>query len=255
MQDTNHDTEQRIHRDIVDGFGQVQAQNARVFEGKNRQYGWRNIATIGFAGVISRMEDKFARLKSGYIGGESKDDALIDISNYANIARMILAGRWPTVNEAVDTFVLKVKRCIDGPGIVSAPAKTGDVGYDLPSAQEVTLEPRAQRPTYVHTGFAIKAPDGVWTLITARSSISRKGILVPNGIIDNGFTGELLVPCINLTDEPIVIKAGERIAQLIMFPMVTPKLVMVEELPATERGASGFGSTGTMAPSASEVAK
>lgn len=249
MQDA-HQNDERIHRDLVDGFHQSQAHQARIFAAKNQQYGWRNIAAVGFKGIVSRMEDKFARLKSGFIGGEAVDDALVDLSNYATIARMVLAGRWPTVAAATDTFVLMAKQCIEGVARMAEPAKAGDVGYDLPSAREVVLPARSERPVYVHTGFAIKAPDGTWSLITARSSTVRRGIMVPNGIIDNGYTGELLVPCVNLTGEDIVIKAGERIAQLILFPMVTPKLTMVQELPSTERGASGFGSTGAMAPSA-----
>lgn len=125
---------------------------------------------------------------------------------------------------------------------IMPPAKDGDVGYNLVSNHEAVIP--TGEVVNIHTGVKVKIPDGYWGLITARSSaVFKHHILVLPGVIDNGYTGELMVACSALVKQRII-PAGTSLAQLILFPMVTPKIELVTELPKTERGESGFGSTG-----------
>ena len=127
-----------------------------------------------------------------------------------------------------------------------AQAHEGDAGYDLHSAEAVTIEPGARAS--VGTGIALAIPDGHAGLVVPRSGLAaRRGISVVNapGLIDSGSRGELRVLLLN-TDraEPFAIEPGDRIAQLVLVAVETPELEEVEELDTTVRGAGGFGSTG-----------
>lgn len=125
---------------------------------------------------------------------------------------------------------------------IKLPSKEGDVGYNLVSNHDAVIP--VDEVVNVKTGVKVKLPPGYWGLITARSSaVFKHHILVLPGVIDNGYTGELMVACTSIVKQRIL-SAGTSIAQLIVFPMVTPSINMVEVLPATERGESGFGSTG-----------
>lgn len=98
----------------------------------------------------------------------------------------------------------------------------------------------------VDLGVAIKSPPGTWTLLTGRSSAWRRGLFIAQGVIDTGYTGPLYASVFNVTTEPIRLHHGERIAQLIVFPNLTEQveLVEAEQMPETQRGARGFGSSG-----------
>lgn len=125
---------------------------------------------------------------------------------------------------------------------IHAPAKPGDVGYNLLAVEDVWI--RKGEVSIIHTGVKVKLPDGFWAIITARSSaVFKHKLLVFSGIIDNGYTGELMVTATAI-EHQVQIKCGESIGQLILFPIVTPQLELVQELPQTERGENGFGSTG-----------
>ena len=100
----------------------------------------------------------------------------------------------------------------------------------------------------IPTGIAVEIPDGYFGVVAFRSSMSfKRGFSIPSGIgvIDNDYRGEIRVAVQNCGNDPFLkIKAGERIAQLIILPMQYIQLKEVEELSDTERGTSGFGSTG-----------
>lgn len=124
---------------------------------------------------------------------------------------------------------------------IKYPAKKGDVGYNLITSEDCYV--KTDEIVYIHTGVRVKFPDGFYGVIKPRSSASKMGIHVNEGTIDNGYTGELLVGCIAFCKQVFVPK-GSSIAQLILFPMVTPAIELVHVLPTTERGETGFGSTG-----------
>jgi dUTP diphosphatase len=122
-----------------------------------------------------------------------------------------------------------------------------DAGFDL-----YALEPRRLTPGgrgAVGTGIAVEIPAGQAGLVLPRSGLAeRHGIALVNapGLIDSGYRGELRVLLLN-TDpvEPFEIAEGDRIAQLVLVRIESPELELVEELRESERGAGGFGSSGS----------
>ncbi len=126
-------------------------------------------------------------------------------------------------------------------------ARPGDAGLDLCAAEAVTVEPGAR--VLVRTGIALAIPDGFAALVLPRSGLAlRHGLTVLNspGLIDAGYRGEVKVLVVN-TDRQTAVKLarGDRIAQLVVQRVEEVALAEVVELPASERGAGGFGSTGT----------
>jgi dUTP pyrophosphatase len=139
---------------------------------------------------------------------------------------------------------LLVRRLHEG-ATMPARAYEGDAGLDLSACERVELEPGAR--AVVGTGLAVAIPDGHAGFVQPRSGLAaRHGIAVVNspGLVDSGYRGELKVVLLN-TDraEPFVVEPGMRIAQLVIVPVATPPPVEVQELPATERGEKGFGSS------------
>jgi dUTP pyrophosphatase len=124
-------------------------------------------------------------------------------------------------------------------------AHEGDAGFDLHAAEAVTIGP-GERAS-VGTGIAVAIPDGQAGLVIPRSGLAaRHGISVVNapGLIDSGYRGEIQVVLLN-TDRKTTFsaEAGERIAQLVILPLPEVALKEVEELPPSERGVRGFGSS------------
>jgi dUTP pyrophosphatase len=125
-------------------------------------------------------------------------------------------------------------------------ARFGDAGLDLMAAEDVALEP-GQRAA-IRTGISVAIPQGYAGFVHARSGRAlREGLALANapGLIDSGYRGELRVVCVNLDPaEPIYVKRGDKVAQLVVQPVERVDLEVVRELPATERGDGGFGSSG-----------
>ncbi len=125
-------------------------------------------------------------------------------------------------------------------------AHPGDAGLDLTAVEGVTLAPGAR--TAVPTGLAVAIPPGWVGLVHPRSGLARRhGLTVANapGTIDAGYRGEVQVLLINLGAETVHVAAGERVAQLLLQPVGLARVVEVDDLGTSERGAGGFGSTGT----------
>lgn len=125
-------------------------------------------------------------------------------------------------------------------------ATTGDAGLDLLSAEELTLKPGER--TAVPTGIAVAIPEGYAGFVHARSGRAlREGLALVNapGLIDSGYRGEIKVIVVNLdATEPIHVARGDKIAQLVIQPVVQADVVEADSLPDSERGEGGFGSTG-----------
>jgi dUTP pyrophosphatase len=117
-----------------------------------------------------------------------------------------------------------------------------DAGMDLYALEDTELPPFDGK--LARTGVAFAIAQGHVGMIADRSSMAKKGVKVSGGIIDSGYRGEVLVVLRNLTAQEIVLKRGERIAQMLTLPIVTPALVEAQDLDSTARGAGGFGSTG-----------
>ena len=122
--------------------------------------------------------------------------------------------------------------------------RSDDSGYDV-TAIEDTLIPARGR-TQVPTGLEFaNIPDGYWVRVEARSGLSRKfGILPHPGIIDSGYVGNCGIVLYNHSDEDYQVKKGDRIAQLVVYPLIKPDVKFMETKTETERGDKGFGSSG-----------
>jgi dUTP pyrophosphatase len=124
-------------------------------------------------------------------------------------------------------------------------AYPGDAGIDLAACERVELGPGER--ALVPTGLAVAIPEGYAGYVQPRSGLASKhGISIVNtpGLVDSGYRGELLVNLLN-TDvrEPFVVEPGMRIAQLVVLELPDVELVEVNELPGSERGVRGFGSS------------
>jgi dUTP pyrophosphatase len=129
--------------------------------------------------------------------------------------------------------------------VVPERAYAGDAGMDLSSCERVELAPGER--ALVPTGLAVAIPDGHAGFVQPRSGLAAKhGITIVNtpGLIDSGYRGELQVALLN-TDarESFVVEEGMRIAQLVVLALPAIELVEVDELPDSERGVRGFGSS------------
>jgi dUTP pyrophosphatase len=129
--------------------------------------------------------------------------------------------------------------------VVPGRAYAGDAGLDLSACERVELGPGERG--IVPTGLAIAIPEGHAGYVQPRSGLAAKhGISIVNapGLIDSGYRGELLVILLN-TDahEPFVVEPGMRIAQLVILELPEVELVEVDELPDSERGVRGHGSS------------
>jgi dUTP pyrophosphatase len=139
---------------------------------------------------------------------------------------------------------LPLKRLHDG-AMLPARAYAGDAGLDLAACERVELGPGER--AVVGTGLAVAIPDGHAGFVQPRSGLAaRHGIAVLNspGLVDAGYRGELRVVLLN-TDraERFVVEPGMRIAQLVVLPVALPEPREVAELPDSERGEKGFGSS------------
>ena len=130
--------------------------------------------------------------------------------------------------------------------MIPSRAFAGDAGLDLAACERVELRPGER--ALVGTGLAVAIPDGYAGFVQPRSGLAaRHGISIVNtpGLVDAGYRGELKVALLN-TDirDSFVVEPGMRIAQLVVLPIPGVQPVEVDELPASDRGADGFGSSG-----------
>ena len=126
-----------------------------------------------------------------------------------------------------------------------ARAYAGDAGFDLAACERVELGPGERAA--VPTGLAVAIPEGYAGFVQPRSGLAaRNGLTIVNtpGLVDSGYRGELVVILLNTDREvPFVVEPGMRIAQLVVVPVPEVELVELDELPASERGVRGFGSS------------
>ena len=116
-------------------------------------------------------------------------------------------------------------------------------GYDIASAEDTVVP--AKGKNVVKTGISMAIPDGCYGRIAPRSGLTVKRFIdVGAGVIDADYRGEVGVVLFNHSDEDFAVKPGDRIAQLILEKIETPSVKEAEELPDTQRGTEGFGSTG-----------
>ena len=140
---------------------------------------------------------------------------------------------------------LPIKRLSDK-AILPTYAHKGDAGMDLYAANDATIP--CGETVKIPTDVAMAIPTGYVGLIYARSGLATKQGLRPancTGVVDAGYRGNIIVAMYNDSLEPRTIKAGDRIAQMVITPFISCTLAEVDELDNTERSDNGFGSSGT----------
>lgn len=134
---------------------------------------------------------------------------------------------------------------LDEGAIMPTRAHAEDAGLDLytPEYFALTNVPGINRHV-IDTGVHIEIPKGYVGIIKSKSGLNVSNGIIGEGVIDAGYTGSIKVKLYNLEGYTTVFKPGDKIAQLVIMPIVTPALKLVDEFAKTERGDNGFGSTG-----------
>lgn len=147
----------------------------------------------------------------------------------------------PACGAPIDGMAVETVCAVD---MLPVRAHEHDAGADLRASEYHSIG--SGQFVTVPTGVRVSMPEGYFGLLAARSSICKRGLLMANGVgvIDSGYTGEIKVPFFNAGNLPSIVMAGERIAQLVILPCELPAFRLVAKLEETERGESGFGSTG-----------
>lgn len=131
---------------------------------------------------------------------------------------------------------------VDDPAFLPCRAHRTDAGADLKSTEDVDIYPAETK--LIDTGVAVKIPEGYGGFVFNRSSQGKHGIILTNsvGVIDSDYRGNIKVALKNISDNPYKIRRGDRIAQLVIMPVMLAEFV--DAWNDTERGTGGFGSTG-----------
>ena len=140
-------------------------------------------------------------------------------------------------------MALWIKRHSNKGGLLP-PQKPGDVGWDLVVSKNIVVPPNQTYPIDIPCDVSVKLPHDTWGFIIHRSGAARKtGLIMLPGVIDEGYTGQLYACCLNRMNKPIEVKEGDRLAQMILIRSERVSYVFTDELPKTDRGSMGFGST------------
>lgn len=135
---------------------------------------------------------------------------------------------------------MKIK--LDSGAYMPTRAHEADAGLDLYSREEVLL--RGGDSYCFDTGVHMAIPAGYVGFVKSKSGLNVRHNIQSEGVIDSGYTGSIVVNLVNHSIWPVQIEKGQKISQIVLLPIITPELELVDALEATERGNGGFGSTG-----------
>lgn len=135
---------------------------------------------------------------------------------------------------------MKIK--LDSGAYMPERAHEADAGYDIRSPIKTILY--AGEAVVIDTGVHVQIPEGYVGMLKSKSGLNVKHDIVGEGVIDSGYTGSIRVKLYNHGTESYMIEVGYKISQLVILPIYTPSIQLVDELEDTERGDRGFGSTG-----------
>lgn len=139
-------------------------------------------------------------------------------------------------------MTIKIKKFTPS-AVMPAYAHAGDSGMDVAASHDFILPMKSVRK--VMTGIGVELPDGYEIQVRPRSGLAaRHGVFAVFGTVDAGYRGEIGVTLVNMGDADLAFDAGDRIAQLVIAPVVRAEVVTVDSLSSSERGENGFGSTG-----------
>jgi len=142
--------------------------------------------------------------------------------------------------------MLKVKFLRPGAKAPTVAHPAEDLGYDIFAAETVSFAARGSAlvPTGIAVELTSKTGEPMGAILRDKSSLASRRLIVAAGVIDAGYRGEIKVVMENLAETPAEIRAGEKIANLIPYPVLTDEVKVVEELGTSNREARGFGSSG-----------
>ena len=135
-----------------------------------------------------------------------------------------------------------MKVVLDKGAYLPTRAHEADAGYDLYAIEGCTIYPGKSK--VFDTGVHVQLEKGTCGLIVSKSGLNVRSGCVSEGLIDSGYTGSIRVKLYNHGMNPVTIEVGQKISQMVILPIFTPELELVEKLEDTERGNGGFGSTG-----------
>jgi dUTP pyrophosphatase len=137
---------------------------------------------------------------------------------------------------------MKIKIKLDEGAKMPERAHSTDAGADLRAPHDVLV--MAKGSVVIDTGVHIELPPNTVGMLKSKSGLNVKHGITSEGVIDVGYTRSIAVKLYNHSDKPYEVKAGDKISQLVIMPILTPDFELVDELEETERGDGGFGSTG-----------
>ena len=135
-----------------------------------------------------------------------------------------------------------MKVMLDPGALMPTRAHPTDAGLDLYAPRTVVIPARGS--AVVDTGVHVTLPEKTVGMLKSKSGLNVKKNILGEGVIDEGYTGPIVVKLYNQGDEDVTIEAGQKLIQLVILPILTPALEQVDSLDETDRGAGGFGSTG-----------
>lgn len=131
---------------------------------------------------------------------------------------------------------------LDNGAYLPVRAHKNDAGMDIMSPTSTFVKARGNAT--IDTGVHIEIPEGYVGMLKSKSGLNIKHNITSEGVVDSGYTGSIRVKLYNNGDEDYLIVGGDKISQLVIMPIITPDVRLVDELQETERGDNGFGSTG-----------
>jgi dUTP pyrophosphatase len=137
---------------------------------------------------------------------------------------------------------MKIKIVLDPGAIIPTRAHKDDAGLDLYSTKDAVIFRDGSE--IFDTGVHVAIPQGYVGFLKSKSGLNINNGLQSAGVIDSGYTGSIRVKLYNHSHEMVRIKRGQKISQLVILPIITPELELVDDLEDTERGDGGFGSSG-----------
>lgn len=135
-----------------------------------------------------------------------------------------------------------MKITLDPGAYVPVRAHATDAGLDLKSPKLVYIPPYSS--VAIDTGVHVEIPEGYAGMLKSKSGLNIKHDITSDGVVDCGYTGSIQVKLYNHGSHGYEVKNGDKITQLVVTPIVTPAIELVDELMSTERGSKGFGSSG-----------
>ena len=135
-----------------------------------------------------------------------------------------------------------MKVMLDPGALMPTRAHPTDAGLDLYAPRTVVIPARGS--AVVDTGVHVSLPEKTVGMLKSKSGLNVKKNILGEGVIDEGYTGPIVVKLYNQGDEDVTIEAGQKLIQLVILPILTPEPELADSLEETDRGAGGFGSTG-----------